>query len=89
MKQNSRRCFPVCYLVVKNFDEVGCLVLQTKPGKSLIHLKRKLAAEIDPKQERLQLITISRPSAYGEYEPYHFVDTEEELMEQAKKKYCS
>lgn len=79
----------MCYLVVKNFDEVGCLVLQTKPGKPLIQLKKKLAAEIDPEQDWLQLITISRPSAYGEYEPYHFVDTEEELMEQAKKRYCS
>jgi hypothetical protein len=25
----------------------------------------------------IQLVTIRRPSAYGEYEPYHFVDTEE------------
>ena len=28
----------------------------------------------------IQLVTISRPSAYGEYEPYHFVDTEEEFV---------
>jgi hypothetical protein len=24
-------------------------------------------------------VTISRPSAYGEYEPYHFVETEEDF----------
>lgn len=29
--------------------------------------------------EKIQLVTISRPSAYGEYEPYHFTDTEEEF----------
>lgn len=29
--------------------------------------------------EKIQLVTISRPSAYGEYEPYHFVDSEEEF----------
>ena len=27
----------------------------------------------------VQLVTISRPTAYGEYAPYHFVDTEEEF----------
>ena len=29
----------------------------------------------------LQLVTISRPSAYGEYEPYEFVDSENELID--------
>ena len=29
--------------------------------------------------EKIQLVTISRPSAYGEYGPYHFVDTKEEF----------
>jgi len=32
--------------------------------------------------EKIQLVTISRPSAYGEYEPYHFVNTKEEFEEQ-------
>ena len=27
----------------------------------------------------VQLVTISRPTAYGEYAPYHFVDTEKEF----------
>ena len=26
-----------------------------------------------------QLVTISRPTAYGEYAPYHFVNTEQEF----------
>ena len=30
--------------------------------------------------EKIQLVTISRPSAYGEYEPYHFVDSKEEFV---------
>ena len=30
--------------------------------------------------DEIQLITISRPSAYGEYEPYQFVDTEQEFQ---------
>ena len=28
----------------------------------------------------VQLVTISRPTAYGEYAPYHFVDTEQEFQ---------
>ena len=27
-----------------------------------------------------QLVTISRPTAYDEYAPYHFVDTEQEFQ---------
>ena len=29
----------------------------------------------------IQLVTISRPTAYGEYEPYNFVETKEEFEE--------
>lgn len=72
----------MCYLVVKQFDKIGCLVLRTKPGKHLTQLKKQLESEI--KSDKLQLVTISRPSAYGEYEPYHFVDTEQELKEKSK-----
>jgi len=34
--------------------------------------------------ENIQLVTVSRPSAYGEYEPYRFVDTEQEFEESLK-----
>ena len=34
--------------------------------------------------DTIQLITISRPSAYGEYEPYHFLETEQEFEEAVK-----
>ena len=34
--------------------------------------------------DRIQLVTNSRPSAYGEYEPYHFVDTEQEFEQAVK-----
>ena len=71
----------------KKLNEVGCLVLRTEPGKTLTQLKRRLLDEI--KSDELQLNTISRPSAYGEYEPYHFMDTEEELLRRAKERYCS
>ena len=46
-------------------------------GQRLVDLKARLDKEIG--HDRIQLVTISRPSAFGEYEPYHFVDTEAEF----------
>ena len=35
--------------------------------------------------DKIQLVTISRPCAYGEYEPYQFFDSEKEFEEAVKK----
>lgn len=67
----------MCYLVAKHIDEVGCVALKTTHGKHLSEFKRALEKQVGYK--KIQLVTISRPSAYGEYEPYHFADTEEEF----------
>lgn len=72
----------MCYLIAKKIDDVGCLALQTEHGQHLAELKKKLIAEIGA--DKIQLVTISRPSAYGEYEPYHFVDTEQEFEKAIK-----
>lgn len=60
----------MCYLIAKRFKQSGCIALQTKAGI-------EMAEFADALQEKLgydiQIITISRPTAYGEYEPYHFV----------------
>ena len=68
----------MCYLVAKNIDEVGCVALKTTHGKHLSLLKRTIEEKVG--YEKIQLVTIRRPSAYGEYEPYEFVDTEEEFF---------
>lgn len=73
----------MCYLIAKKFNDVGCLALQTTHGQHLANFKRKLIAEIGT--DKIQLVTISRPSAYAEYEPYHFVDTEQEFEQEVKK----
>ncbi len=67
----------MCYLIAGNIDDVGCVALRTTHGKHLSEFKRSIEAKVG--YEKIQLVTISRPSAYGEYEPYHFVDTEEEF----------
>ncbi|MEZ3463423.1 MAG: hypothetical protein K1W23_15005 [Lachnospiraceae bacterium] len=69
----------MCYLVAKKFSETGCLALQMTHGQHLVDFKERLVQAVG--YEDIQLVTISRPSAYGEYEPYHFVDTEQEFEE--------
>lgn len=67
----------MCYLIAKNIDTEGCVALRTTHGEHLSSFKRSLEQKIG--YEKIQLVTISRPSAYGEYEPYKFVDSEEEF----------
>lgn len=73
----------MCYLVAKHIDAVGCVALKTTHGEHLSRFKRNLEAQIG--YDKIQLVTISRPSAYGEYEPYHFVNTKEEFEEHVVK----
>ena len=66
-----------CYLVAKHADRVGSVALRTFHGKHLTALKRRIEMEVG--YQKIQLVTISRPSAYGEYEPYLFADSESEF----------
>lgn len=70
----------MCYLIAKRMNKTGCVALQTEPGEEMA----KFADEI---QERLgydiEIITISRSTAYGKYEPYHFVNSYEEFEKEA------
>ena len=67
----------MCYLVAKAPKKRGCYALKTTHGKHLVEFKRALNAAV--RERGIQLVTISRPTAYGEYAPYHFVDTEQEF----------
>ena len=70
----------MCYLIATRFNQSGCIALQTEAGE-------EMAQFADALQEKLgydiQIITISRPTAYGEYEPYHFVHSYDEFSKQA------
>lgn len=68
----------MCYLIAKDRDSHGCYALKTNHGRHLVELKRELNRAVGYKG--VQLVTISRPTAYGEYAPYHFVDTEQEFQ---------
>ena len=68
----------MCYLVAKNINDVGSIAWKTTHGKHLAEFKDLLEEKVG--YDRIQFITISRPSAYGEYEPYSFVYTKEDFM---------
>ena len=67
----------MCYLIAKNIDSEGCVALRTTHGKHLAEFKKSIEKKVG--YDKIQLVTISRPSAYGEYEPYHIVDSEQEF----------
>lgn len=68
----------MCYLVAKNINTIGCVALKTTHGKHLSEFLNQLIARFG--YEKIQFVVISRPSAYAEYEPYHFAETEEEFV---------
>ena len=67
----------MCYVVVKNKNKHGCYALKAKHGNELVQLKNKLENSVN---EDVQIVLISRPSAYGEYAPYNFAESEQELI---------
>jgi hypothetical protein len=67
----------MCYLVAKDRYAHGCVALKTTHGKHLVEMKRALNAVVGDKG--VQLVTISRPTAYEEYAPYRFAKTEQEF----------
>lgn len=69
----------MCYLIAKKFDKNGCIALKTRHGKALADFTEKLQRQIG--QNGVQLVTISRPSAYGEYEPYEIMENKEKFQE--------
>lgn len=69
------------YVVAKNKDKRGCYALKTQAGAHISKLKRYLYFDLNLKE--LQVVTISRPLAYGEYAPYKFVKDETEFIEKA------
>ena len=70
----------MCYVIAKERYAHGCITFETVHGKHLADLKWALNEAIG--NTGVEIMTISRPEAYGEYAPYHFVQTEEEFVAQ-------
>ena len=73
----------MCYLVAKNKNKHGCYALKTQHGSHLVKMKRRMNQQVASKG--IQLVTISRPTAYGEYAPYTFIENEEEFEKLVEK----
>ncbi len=69
----------MCYVVAKDRNKRGCVALKSRVGKHLSEFTRSLNESLP--RNGIQIIVISRPTAYGEYAPYSFVDTEEEFRD--------
>ena len=61
----------MCYVVAKNANKIGSVAIRMKLGKPVVQLKAEMNSRYLNKG--IQFVTISRPSAYGEYAPYRFV----------------
>ena len=59
----------MCYVIAKDRYAHGCIAFETVHGKHLADLNEALG------NTGVEIMTISRPEAYGEYAPYHFVQT--------------
>ncbi len=69
----------MCYVIAKDRNKQGCFALKARIGKHLSAYTKALNESLP--REGIQIIVISRPSAYGEYAPYRFVDTEREFKD--------
>lgn len=72
------------YLIVRNNREIGSIAFKTVLGEALAQLKHQVS-EITEKS-KIEIITISRPEAYGEYSPYRIMGTKEEFIKEVKKR---
>lgn len=68
----------MCYLIAKDVNSHGCYALRAKHGQHLVQLKEYLDNIVA--DHGIQLVTISRPCAFGEYAPYHIVEKESEFI---------
>ena len=67
----------MCFVVAKDASKDGCVALRIAHGQALVNLKREIVGRIG--YSHIQIMTISKPSAYGEYAPYRVVETEDEF----------
>lgn len=66
------------YVIAKDKNKHGCYAVRVPLGDYSVKLKNKLNPIVAPKG--IQLVTITRPQAYGEYAPYTLVENEDEFM---------
>ena len=71
----------MCYIIAKDVFKEGSIAYKMKHGPALVSLKKETEELVD--KNRIQLVTVSRLSAYGEYEPYTIVNDSESFKRAA------
>ena len=69
----------MCYLIAKRHSQPGCIAVQTEGGKALADLVSYLGPKLLNKG--IQILTISDPEIYREYEPFRFLEAEKEFID--------
>lgn len=68
------------YLIAKKSDQPGCLAVKMDTGKELAELVSEMGKKYLDKG--IQILTLSNPDTFGEYKPYHFVESIKEFYKQ-------
>jgi len=73
-----------CYLLAKRFIKPGCVAVEFGRGEHHVGEKDlpSLRRYLDQRSigTDVQVVTVSDPEGYGEYKPYHFVESEREFI---------
>lgn len=69
----------MCYLIAKKFDDEGCIAVEAVRGKALAELVTYLSLKTLDKN--IQILTVSNKEMFGEYEPYHMMETEADFIQ--------
>lgn len=64
----------MCYLIAADREKQGCFALKSTIGRHLSEFIDDLNKNV---RKGIQIAVISRPTAYGEYEPYTFLEDEQ------------
>lgn len=75
----------MAYLIARKKRIAWLPCSKNKHGENLVELKRRLNKAVGYKG--IELITISRPTAYVEYAPYQFIDTEQEFEQLVRERF--
>lgn len=68
----------MCYLIAKKHNEIGCIAVQAERGKTLAALVNYLGRKTLDKD--IQILTLTDMETYGEYKPYHLLETKNEFI---------
>lgn len=72
----------MAYVLVKKFSEQGCLAVKLKNGEEVAGIRRYLNARLNGTDK--QVITISRPEAWGEYALYTVLQSVGDFIDKAE-----